>query len=80
MADDIDPCAEAVRLRQKLSEIATGEAVSSSRFGNDEAKFAKADVTELKKLIAHYERECAISKGETPKRTRYAMAARMRPH
>lgn len=78
MSNVIDPCAEAARLRQKLSDIATGEAVAASRFGPDETRFNKADTTELKKLIEHYDRQCAIANGETPKRSRYAMAPRAR--
>lgn len=76
MTTQIDPCAEAERLRALRTAIIAGDAVSMTRFGDEEVRFYKADLTRLEALIAQYETSCALSKGETPKRNRFAARIR----
>lgn len=78
MSDTIDHCAEAARLRTKLTQIAEGSSVASARFGEDETKFSKANTDELRRILAYHEAECAKLQGGV-KRSRYAVAARNRP-
>ncbi|WP_243368875.1 hypothetical protein [Microvirga solisilvae] len=76
----VNPCAEAARLREIQVAIATGEAVASTRFGEKEIRYHKADPARLDRLIEYYDRECAISKGEAPKRARFAKSMRFRSY
>ena len=76
----IDPCAEARRLRELLTAMATGESVALTRFGEDEVRFHKGDPARLERLIAEYDRACALLTGEAPKRTRFAKRAAFRPY
>lgn len=80
MADPIDHCAEAKRLRELLAAMVTGESVALSRFGEDEVRFHKGDPARLERMIADAERLCRISQGETPKRRRFAISGRFRPY
>ena len=76
----VDPCAEAARLRELLTAMAAGGSVALSRFGEDEVRFHKGDPARLERLIAEYDRACAIQNGDTPKRTRFAKRAAFRPY
>ena len=76
----IDPCAEAARLRTLLTAMSTGESVALTRFGEDEVRFHKGDPARLERLIAEYDRACAIQTGTLPRRTRFAKRAAFRPY
>lgn len=81
MADDIDWCARAAKLREVELALLTGEMVEEARFGSDMTRFAKAaSLTDVKKALDEAMKNCTISRGERPARTRYAMAARARPY
>ena len=72
-------CQEAIELRQLRRDIATGQAVSETRFGEDLVKFAKADPAKLDQLIAEADRECDAASGKTTRR-RFAIGVRHRPY
>ncbi|WP_404291528.1 hypothetical protein ACD578_05345 [Microvirga sp. RSM25] len=76
----VDPCAEAARLRELLTAIASGESVASARFGDEEIRYHKADPERLERMIAFHERECSLVQGQTPKRTRFAKRMGFRPY
>jgi hypothetical protein len=76
----VDHCAEARRLRELLTAIASGESVASARFKDEEIRYHKADTARLERLIAYHDRECSISKGDTPQRTRFAKRMSFRPY
>lgn len=78
MADD--PCIEAAELKKIRRDLITGEKASVVRFGEDEARFTKADMARLDGLISEAEKQCAIAEGKTPKRTRFAMGVRFKPY
>jgi hypothetical protein len=85
MADDPDPiavdwCARAVKLRKVEEAILTGDMVTEARFGEDMAKYANANIGDVKRALDEAIRNCQISRGEVPKRTRYAISGRMRPY
>lgn len=80
MPDPVDPCAEATRLREIRTAIATGDTVAQARFGEDTMAYFKADLSLLEQEIKRADKACDIAEGRTPKRTRYAMAGRMRPY
>ena len=73
---ETDPCAEAARLRELRTAIVTGQAESQIRFGDEEVRFYKADLSALDRLIASTERECALSLGQPVPRRRYARGIR----
>ncbi|WP_037373560.1 gpW family head-tail joining protein [Sediminimonas qiaohouensis] len=75
-----DPCQEAIDLRKIKRDLVTGREVSSTRFGEDEVRFTKADLGRLDAMIADADRQCAIQSGERPKRTRFAKGVRFRPY
>ncbi|MGY6705915.1 hypothetical protein [Roseinatronobacter sp.] len=75
-----DPCIEAAELRKIRRDLVTGEKATSTRFGEDEVRFTKADLGRLDGLIAEADKKCAMLEGRAPKRTRYAMGARFRPY
>ncbi len=77
---DKDPCVEAAELKAIRRELITGEKAATVRFGEDEVRLTKADLPRLDGLIAAAEKQCAIAEGKIPKRTRYAMGVRFRPH
>lgn len=68
----VDHCAEATRLRGILTAIVSGDSVQQARFGEDEIRYFKGDIAELKSLIAYHEGKCA------GKRTRYAITGKFR--
>ncbi|KKX24321.1 hypothetical protein [Rhizobium sp. LC145] len=85
MPDEIDPiaidwCARAAKLRRVEEALLMGEMVTEARFGEDMARYANASLADVTKALNEAIRECQISRGETPKRTRYAMSGRMRPY
>jgi len=74
-----DWCQEAIDLRQLRRDIAAGQSVSETRFGEDMVKFAKADSAGLDRLIAEADRECDKASGKQTRR-RYAVGVRCRPY
>lgn len=85
MADDVDPiaidwCTRAVKLRKVEEALLMGEMVTEARFGEDMARYSNASLADVKKALDEAIRKCQISRGEPPKRTRYAMSGRMRPY
>ena len=72
---DIDHCAKASELNEVLETIVKGEQVTEARFGEDFTRFNSANVSELKRLIAYHDRQCAIANGVKPQRR---FAKRMR--
>jgi hypothetical protein len=85
MTDETDPlaidwCGRAAQLRQVETAILTGEMVTEARFGADMTKFANASLADVKRSLDEALKNCAISQGERPRRTRYAMRGRMRPY
>ncbi|WP_375261846.1 gpW family head-tail joining protein [Palleronia sp.] len=75
-----DPCVEAAELKKIRRDLIAGEKATAVRFGEDEVRYTKADLPRLDGLIAEAEKQCAITEGKTPKRTRYAMGVRFRPY
>jgi hypothetical protein len=85
MPDEIDPlkvdwCARAVKLRQVEMALLSGEMVTEARFGEDMAKYATASLSVVKAELDRALQNCAISRGERPRRTRYAIRGIMRPY
>lgn len=85
MADEIDPlvvdwCARAVKLRRVEEALLMGEMVTEARFGEDMARYAGAKLSEVKAELETALRNCAIARGERPRRTRYAVRGVMRPY
>ncbi|WP_108459186.1 hypothetical protein [Devosia naphthalenivorans] len=77
----IDWCARAVLLRKVEEALLTGEMVTEARFGADMTRFANASLADVTKALNEAMRNCQISRGEKPRRTRYAMRGRMtRPY
>lgn len=80
MPIDPDPCAEAARLREIRTAIATGDTVSKVRFGDEEIAYYSANLELLEREIVEADKACALQNGEAPKRRRYAAAGYMRPY
>lgn len=76
----VDWCARAVKLRKVEEAILSGEMVTEARFGEDMAKYATANLGDVKRALDEAIRNCQISRGEAPKRTRFAIRGRMRPY
>lgn len=76
----VDWCARAVKLRKVEEALLSGEMVTEARFGEDMARYANASLGDVKAALDEAIRKCQISRGETPKRTRYAVSGRMRPY
>lgn len=74
-----DWCQEAIDLRQLRRDLATGQAASEARFGEDLVKFAKSDPQALDRLIAEADRKCDETSGRKTRR-RYAIGVRHRPY
>ena len=68
----LDPCEEAVRLRNLYTLIVTGEQPEGVRFSDEEIRYGKADLTRLERMIADADRACAIANGGSVKPRRYA--------
>jgi len=73
IVDIDDPCAVLTELRKAELTIATGAAVSMTRFGEDEVRFTEASSSRLSALIEKYEGLCARKSG-----IRRRFAARIR--
>ncbi|CAM5576713.1 hypothetical protein MAUB1S_09700 [Mycolicibacterium aubagnense] len=69
-----DPCAVARELRKVELIVATGGAVSMTRFGSDEVQWSQANLKSLRDLIAYYEGKCAAN--QSGRRVRYAKRMR----
>ena len=82
MPDDlvVDWCARAVLLRKVEEALLTGEMITEARFGEDMMRYANAKLDDVKRALEEAIRNCQISRGEMPKRTRYAISGRMRPY
>jgi len=85
MADEPDPlvidwCDRAAKLVQVEMALLTGEMITEARFGADMSRFGTASLEQVKRAKEEAIRNCQISRGERPKRTRYALAARARPY
>ena len=78
MSEPVDHCAEAVRLREIRTALATGDGIASVRNADEEVRYFKGDAAALDRLIAFHERECALANGETPKRRRFAKQMHVR--
>jgi hypothetical protein len=68
-----DPCAVATELRKVELLIVTGAGVVMVRFVDHEVQFGKANLANLRELIAQYERSCEAKSG---RRSRYAKRLR----
>lgn len=85
MADETDPiavdwCARAAKLRKVEEALLSGEMITEARFGEDMARYANASLSSVQSALNEAIRNCQISRGEAPKRTRFAMSGRMRPY
>lgn len=80
MSDDVDWCARAVKLREVEMALLSGEMVTEARFGSDLTRFANASLGDVKRALDEALKNCAISRGERPQRTRFAKSARARPY
>ena len=77
----VDWCARAARLREVESALLAGEMVTEARFGADQIRYANASLSDVQSALNHAIKQCQISRGEKPKRTRYAVRGRMtRPY
>ncbi|MFC5760532.1 hypothetical protein [Rhizobium sp. GCM10022189] len=85
MADEQDPsgvdwCARAIKLRKVEEALLSGEMVTEARFGEDMARYANAKLDDVKRALDEAIRNCQLSRGETPKRKRFAIRGVMRPY
>ena len=76
----LDWCARAAKLRKVEEALLTGEMITEARFGLDMMRYATASLGEVRRALDEAIRQCQISRGETPRRTRYAVSGRMRPY
>lgn len=68
-----DPCAMAVALTKVRIRLSAGQLRETVRMDGEEVVFQRANLGDLKSLIAEYEAECRRSRGGTTiKRNRYA--------
>lgn len=58
-----DPCAVLEQLKIARLKVVLGEAVSMSRFGEDEVRFTEANLKGLDAAIADFENQCALKQG-----------------
>ncbi len=65
-----NPCDVLLELRKAQITVATGEAVSVARFGEDETRFTEANVAGLEKLITLYDGLCHRSQGKSYRQAR----------
>ncbi|MCW4114751.1 hypothetical protein NPA31_007215 [Aurantimonas sp. MSK8Z-1] len=80
MAEEIDWCARAAKLRDVEMAMLSGEMVTEARFGTDGVKYATATLQEVKRDLDIALRNCAVARGEAPARTRYALRPVARPY
>ncbi|MBP0440679.1 hypothetical protein J5Y06_18675 [Tianweitania sediminis] len=76
----IDWCARAAKLVEVEMAMLTGDMITEARFGADMTRFSSASLDQVKRAKNEAIRNCQISRGETPKRVRYAKLARARPY
>ncbi|WP_173087687.1 hypothetical protein [Devosia sp. 1635] len=77
----VDWCARAAKLRKVEEAILAGEMVTEARFGADMMRYANAKLSDVQSALNAAMKQCQISRGEKPKRTRYAVRGRMtRPY
>lgn len=76
----VDWCARAAQLRLVEMALLSGEMVTEARFGPDMTRFANASLGDVTKALNEALRLCAISRGERPARTRYAISGSFRPY
>lgn len=77
----VDWCARAVKLRKVEEALLSGEMITEARFGADMARYATASLADVQSALNHAIKQCQISRGEVPKRRRFAMRGRMtRPY
>ncbi|EAV44940.1 MULTISPECIES: hypothetical protein [Roseibium] len=65
--EDVDinaPCDVVTALKKRLIAVASGSSELIIRMGGEEVTFSKANVTQLKSLIADYEGQCARANGK----------------
>jgi hypothetical protein len=75
-----DPCVRLERLRSVREALIMGRATAETSFSGRTVRYAKADLPALDREIAAAELACSQAQGGTPKRRRFAMGARFRPH
>lgn len=85
MPDENDPlaidwCARAAKLVEVELALLTGDMLTEARFGEDMSRFANASLDQVKRAKDEAIRNCLISRGQTPKRTRFAIRGTMRPY
>jgi hypothetical protein len=86
MSNTTDPllinwCDRAAKLREVETAMLVGEMVTEARFGADMTKFATGSLSEVTRALNEALKNCAISRGERPKRSRFAIRGRMtRPY
>lgn len=68
--DITSPCDVVRELKKAQLVIATGGAVSMTRFDQDEVRFTEANAGRLDDLIGHYQRECDRANGRRTRRAR----------
>jgi len=76
----IDWCARAAKLVEVEMALLTGDMITEARFGADMTRFSNASLDQIKRAKEEAIRNCQLSRGQRPKRTRYAMSGRMRPY
>ncbi|MGQ2906732.1 MAG: hypothetical protein ACT6QU_02145 [Aliihoeflea sp.] len=76
----VDWCARAATLRKVEEALLMGEMVTEARFGEDMTRFSNASIGDVQRALNEAIRECQISRGETPRRVRFAKSGRMRPY
>ncbi|HEV7293089.1 MAG TPA: hypothetical protein VGN79_12290 [Devosia sp.] len=86
MPDELDPlaidwCARAANLRKVEEALLMGEMITEARFGADMARYSNASLDQVQRALSEAIRNCQISRGGKPRRTRYAIRGRMlRPY
>jgi hypothetical protein len=77
---EIDWCARATKLLKVEEALLAGDMVTEARFGEDMARYATANLSQVRAALDEAMRNCREARGVTVKRTRYAMRGRMRPY
>ncbi|WP_172123209.1 hypothetical protein [Devosia sp. 919] len=77
----VDWCARAAKLRKVEEAILTGEMILEARFGADMMRYANASLSDVQNALNNAIQQCRLSRGEKPKRRRFAMRGFMtRPY
>lgn len=61
--DMSDPCKVWPVLQRALDELLAGEGVASTKFGDDEVRFAQANISALQARIRELKAECNAKNG-----------------